>query len=121
MMKPHQKKILIADDDPAILDVLTLYLEDMGYKVEATQDGETLHTFENGLPDILVLDIWMSGWHGRDICRYLKSQAETCKLPILLVSANRETESIARAAGADDFLAKPFDLEKLLEKIERYL
>lgn len=121
MMKSRQKKILIADDDAAILDVLTLYLEDMGYEVQTTQDGGTLRALENDLPDMLVLDIWMSGWHGRDICRFLKSREETHKLPILLVSANRETESIAREAGADDFLAKPFDLEKLLEKIERYL
>lgn len=121
MMESRQKKILIADDDAAILDVLTLFLQDMGYKVETTQDGETLHTMGNNLPDMLVLDIWMSGWHGRDICRFLKSQEKTRHLPILLVSANRETENIAREAGADDFLAKPFDLDKLLEKIERYL
>lgn len=120
-MKPRQKKILIADDDPAILDVLSLFLKDMGYQVETTLDGETLRTLENGLPDLVVLDIWLSGWHGRDICRFLKSQEQTRKLPVLLVSANRETKSIAREAGADDFLAKPFDLEELLEKIERYL
>lgn len=80
--------------------------------------GDTLHTMGNYLPDMPVLDIWMSGWHGRDICHFLKSQEKTRHLPILLVSANRETESIAREAGADDFLAKPFDLDKLLEKIE---
>lgn len=71
-----------ADDNAAILDILTLFLEDMGYEVKTTQDGETLHTMGNDLPDMLVLDIWMSGWHGRDICRFLKSQKETRHLPI---------------------------------------
>jgi len=120
-MEPRQKKILIADDDLAILEVLTLFLEDVGYEVETTHDGFSLQAFEHGYPDLLLLDIWMSGWHGRDICRFLKSQEETRHLPILIVSANRETERIAREAGADDFLAKPFDLDVLLEKIQRYL
>ena len=120
-MEPQKKKILIADDDPAILDVLTLFLEEVGYKVETTLDGLTLQTFENGYPDLLLLDIWMSGWHGRDICLFLKSQEATKRLPIILFSANRETEQIAREAGADDFITKPFDLLGLLAKIERFL
>ncbi len=120
-MKSHQKKILIADDDPAILEVLTLFLEDVGYEVEATHDGRSLQAFEPGTADLLLLDIWMSGWNGRDICRFLKSQEQTRHLPIVLFSASKETERIAREAGADDFLAKPFDLDELLRKIERYL
>ena len=120
-MQQRKKKILIADDDPAILDVLTLFLEDVGYEVEGTTDGETLRHFPSGYPDLLLLDIWMSGWNGRDICLSLKSQDATRHLPILIVSANRETQHIACAAGADGFLAKPFDLDDLLKKIELYL
>lgn len=120
-MEQHQKKILIADDDPDILEVLTLFLEEVGYQVETTHDGLTLRSFEHGYPDLLLLDIWMSGWNGSDICRFLKSQEETRALPILLFSANRETEHIAREAGADDFITKPFDLADLQETIERYL
>lgn len=120
-MESDQKKILIADDDPAILEVLTLFLEGVGYEVETTSEGLTTQAFEHGYPDMLLLDIWMSGWNGRDICRSLKSQEETRHLPILLISANRETERIALEAGADDFIAKPFDLDKLLGKIERLL
>jgi len=120
-MGQRKKKIMIADDDPAILEVLTLILEEVGYEVETTHDGLTLRTFEHGPPDLLLLDIWMSGWHGRDICRFLKSQEATKSLPIVLFSANRETQQIAREAGADDFITKPFDLEDLLAKIEGYL
>lgn len=120
-MEDVRKTILIADDDPAILEVLTLYLEEVGYEVETTQDGLTLRTFEQGLPDLLLLDIWMSGWHGREICLFLKSQEATKRLPIVLFSANRETERIAREAGADEFVTKPFDLADLLSTIERCL
>src|SRR5262249_52185888 len=98
-MESDQKKILIADDDPAILEVLTLFLEGVGYEVETTSEGLTSQAFEHGYPDMLLLDIWMSGWNGRDICRSLKSQEETRHLPILLISANRETGRIAREAG----------------------
>jgi DNA-binding response OmpR family regulator len=75
----------------------------------------------NGYPDLLLLDIWMSGWNGRDICIFLKSQEVTQHLPIVLVSANRDTEKIARDAGADDFMTKPFNLDELVEKIEKYI
>lgn len=120
-MERNKKTILIADDDPAILDVLTLFLEEVGYKVETIDEGATFRAFSNGYPDLLLLDILMSGWNGRDICLSLKSQEATRHIPIILVSANRETEKIAKEVGADDFLAKPFDLDDLLGKIERYL
>lgn len=120
-MERDRKKILVADDDPAILEVLTLYLEEVGYEVETTDDGLTLRSLGQNLPDLLLLDIWMSGWHGRDICRFLKSQEATKALPIILFSANRETQQIAKEAGADDFIIKPFDLPKLLKTIERHL
>ncbi len=120
-MEHRKKKILIAEDDPVILEMLTMFLEEVGYEVETTYDELTLRTFEHGLPDLLLLDIWMSGWHGKDICLFLKSQEATKRLPIVLCSANQETEQIAKEAGADDFITKPFDLADLLAKIERYL
>src|SRR5579884_3220359 len=71
--------------------------------------------------DLLLLDLWLSGWSGRDICISLKSQEATRHLPIILISANNETEKIAHEAGADDFLAKPFNLDEVQEKIENFL
>ncbi len=120
-MQERKKRILVADDDVDILEVLTLILEESGYEVETTSDGNTLRTVEQHMPDLLLLDIWMSGWHGRDICRFLKSQEATKNLPIVLFSANRETQQIAAEAGANDFIMKPFELGNLLETIERYV
>ena len=120
-MEQQKKKILIADDDPGILDAVMMFLEEFGYEVEITNDGGTLHEFRHGYPDLLLLDIWMSGWNGRDICMALKSQATTKNLPIILFSANKDTAKIAKEAGADDFLAKPFDMDELLAKIAYYL
>jgi CheY-like chemotaxis protein len=120
-MEQSKKKILVADDDLAILDVIKMFLEEVGYEVEVTDDGARLYDFQEGQADLLLLDIWMSGCNGRDVCSYLKSQEATKHLPIILFSANNSMEKSARAAGADDFLAKPFDLDELLDKIESYL
>jgi CheY-like chemotaxis protein len=120
-MERRKKKVLIADDDPAVLDVLTMFLEELGYEVDSTEEGARIGTFPSGMPDLLLLDIRMSGWNGCDLCRHLKNQEATRQLPILLFSADREVETMAREAGADDFLDKPFDLAALLQKIERWL
>jgi DNA-binding response OmpR family regulator len=118
MNKP--KKIMIADDDPAIVDFMSISLEFEGYEVSSTLDGATLLTMESELPDVLLLDIWMSGVDGRDICRKLKQKSVTSKMPIVMISASRDIAVSAMEAGADDFLAKPFELDHLIRKIEQY-
>jgi len=112
------KKIMIADDDPGILDALGIMLEFEGYHVTSINNGTALLNMESDLPDLLLLDIWMSGTDGRDICRLLKQNKKTCMLPIVLISASNDIERSARAAGADDFIAKPFEINDLLEKIK---
>lgn len=112
---------MIADDDPGILDAVSIMLQYEGYEVRSTLNGADLLTMESGLPDLLLLDIWMSGNDGRDICRYLKQQALTSTLPIVMISASRDIERSAMEAGADDFLAKPFDMDDLINKIEQHI
>lgn len=118
-MKP--KRIIIADDDPGILDAVGILLEFEGYEVCSTPDGAALLTMENGFPDLVLLDIWMSGVDGRDICRQLKQQPHTSDIPVVLLSASNDIARSAIEAGADDFLAKPFDMADLLQKIEKYV
>ncbi len=108
------KKILIADDDPAILDVVTIILEDAGYEVSSTEKGEELMNLSGLLPDIILLDIWMLGKDGSDICRHLKTNPETKNIPVVIVSANREIKKIASECLADDYLAKPFEIDDLI-------
>lgn len=117
----NKKKILIADDDPAILEALSMMLEDEGYEVLTTVDGATVGMMFEEQPDLLLLDIWMSGQDGRDICKALKAQDTTRHIPIIMVSANRDTMEISQKAGADDFIAKPFERDMLLAKIEEHL
>ena len=119
--KKQSKKILLADDDPAIVDSMQMILETMGYCVETTIDGETVMKMEEELPDLLLLDIWMSGQDGREICKSLKSKKDTQNIPIIMISANRDTAKIAKESGANDFLAKPFEMNDLLAKVEKYI
>lgn len=115
------KKILVADDDPAILHSVKMLLEDEGYDVETAVGDRTAQAVTDHLPNLILLDIWMSGMDGRDICKRLKSQASTKDIPIIMISAHQDTEMIAREAGADDYVLKPFDIFKLLGKIEQYV
>jgi DNA-binding response OmpR family regulator len=115
------KRILVADDDPGIGDMLQLMLEEAGYDVAILRDGHAVQQMQEPFPDLLFLDIRLSGTDGRTICRYLKSQEATRSLPIILLSASKDTRQMARDAGADDFLAKPFEMADLLALIAKYL
>lgn len=115
------KKILIADDDPAIVESICLILTEFGYTVDATTDGETIYKMKKNFPDLLLLDIWMSGQDGRKICKYLKDNKTTKHIPIVMISASRDIQKSAHEAGADDFLAKPFDMNELLDKVTKWV
>jgi len=117
-MSVKQKKIMIADDDPGIVDAVEMILEFEGYEVTSTVDGSTVLDMREDLPDLLLLDIWMSGEDGRDICKKLKQDPLTKNIPVIMISASRDIKQSAIDAGADDFLAKPFEMNDLLKKIE---
>jgi len=117
-MSPKHKKIMIADDDPGIVDAVEMLLEFEGYEVTSTVDGATVLDMKEELPDLLLLDIWMSGEDGRDICKKLKLTPATKNIPVIMISASRDIKQSAMESGADDFLAKPFEMNDLLQKIE---
>ncbi|MHB1086728.1 MAG: ATP-binding protein [Minisyncoccota bacterium] len=116
-----KKKVLIADDNPAILESMTLILEDAGYDVITTVNGQTEQFAQEYLPNVILLDIWMSGQDGRDICKRLKIHKLTRRILIIMISANKDTEKIAKAAGANGFLAKPFDMRDLLKAVATHV
>jgi len=113
------KKIMIADDDPGIVDAIEAILEFEGYQVTTTTDGADVLDLKDDLPDLLLLDIWMSGEDGRDICKKMKQLEATRNIPVIMISASRDIKNSAMAAGADDFVAKPFEINELLDKIKR--
>ena len=112
---------MIADDDPAIEDLLSAMVEYGGYHTVVTDASQLLCMKEKELPDLILLDVWMNGVDGREVCRQLKQQESTRHIPIIIISASRGINRSALQSGADDFLEKPFEMVTLMEKIEQQL
>lgn len=115
-------KILVAEDDEAIIEVMKIILQDANYTVftaDNSTDIKTIIAEQN--PHVLLLDIWLSGENGGDIARGLRADEKTKKLPIIMISANNETEKIAKEVGAQGFLQKPFNIDELLAIVDKQL
>lgn len=115
------KKILVADDDHSIIDAMQILLENEGYEVIATTDGNAIRELYKQSPSLVFLDIWMSGINGNEVCSKLKSDLSTRNIPVIIFSANRDTEEIALQCGADGFLSKPFEIKELMDIVHTYL
>ena len=116
-----KKRILIVDDSPAILDVMKLALEMVDCEVSTSLTGACLQQLERNLPDLILLDVLLSGEDGGEICRRLKSDELTRHIPVILISAHIGLCQRASDCGADHFLIKPFRLTELREMVKKYL
>lgn len=117
-----KKTILVCDDDDGILDVVTIILNEMGYKVIALCDSEEVLTFvEHSPPDLILLDLWMPNISGEELTVKLKKNIKSQLIPIIIISASKDTEKIASDSGADDCLIKPFDIEELENMVKKYI
>ena len=113
-----EKCILVADDEPDIIEILQTMLEDAGYKVETTLRGDEVEQLaEEVQPDLIILDILILGKDGRDLAKSLKSHEKTRHIPILMISAHPYAEKGIQEVGDADFLAKPFDMDDLLTRV----
>jgi CheY-like chemotaxis protein len=114
------KKILVCDDDQDILDLVTLVLEDT-FQVTAEIDSTQLMQRAAVLkPDLILLDMWMPHLRGDQLTTALKKQPGSSSIPVVIFSASKDGREEAFSAGADAFLAKPFDIDELSNIAERY-
>ena len=116
-----KKKIMFIDDDESILEIMHIVLEGEGYDVETSLNVQPLHHFNGNLPDLILLDVLLSGEDGIEVCRRLKSQEKTKDIPIILLSAHSSASKTAQNSGADAFLDKPFDIDVLVEMVRKHL
>jgi len=119
-----QKKILIADDNENIREALTYLLEDEGYSLSTAKDGaETLVKTRELHPDILFLDIMMPEINGYDVCRIIKNDPELKRIYVIMLTAKGQVaeQERGRAAGADEYIVKPFSPMEILAKIKDIL
>lgn len=115
-----KKKILVFDDDESIVDVLSIILKEEGYLVLPATNGEdALSLIIQNRPDLILLDIMMSGMDGRIFSKKIKRIKGVKSIPIIIISANAKTESIAREIKAVDFIIKPFELSEVIEKVKK--
>lgn len=117
-------KILIADDNPANVELLEVYLSDLDCETAVAVDGrDTLNKVKAFQPDLILLDIMMPKLSGFEVCKTIKDDPATSDIMVLMVTALNEPGDIERAvfAGCDDFLSKPINKLELLKRVENML
>lgn len=117
------KHILVVEDNHAILDVITLILQSEAYKVDSMSKSATLlDKIEEFQPDLIILDIMLPDGDGRELLATLRKKPETATIPVLMISAKYTEQNIEHGEfKPNGFLAKPFDIDNLLDKIEGIL
>ena len=117
------KKILIIDDDPDILELLKIIFRDSGHEVVFSQTAMDMAYITVLHPDLILLDVRLTGSSrtGADICKELKTNPLTQKLPVLLCSGEYNLPEIARDCSADMYLVKPYELADLLSEVNKFL
>lgn len=117
------QRILVVDDDQDILEVLKYILEESGYVVDTLSDGHLLFDkIHEHTPDLILLDIMLGTVDGRELCKAIKSNEDTHKIPVIMVSASHTATGYFNAdLGPNDFVAKPFDINDLLDTVHKQL
>ncbi|MDN3547838.1 response regulator transcription factor [Mucilaginibacter aquaedulcis] len=111
-------RILIVDDDPDLLEILSYLLTSSGYEVQTLSKGDAIFEHIAAFqPDLILMDVMLAGMDGREICKGIKANPQTL-MPVILISGTHDLSLTLTQTGApDDFLAKPFDLDELLKKV----
>ena len=122
--KTMNPKVLVVEDEPDILELISYNLEQAGFEIIAAEDGETaLKLAEEELPSIVALDLMLPGLDGLEVCRLLKQNGATREIPVLILTAR--TEEVDRIVGlelgADDYVVKPFSPRELVLRIKAIL
>jgi DNA-binding response OmpR family regulator len=116
--------IVVADDDPDILDLVSFRLERSGYEVVRATDGEeALRVVTERLPDLAVLDVMMPKLTGYQVIERIRQEPETERIPVILLTARAQEADVERGfdAGADDYIRKPFSPQELRARVQAIL
>ena len=118
----NEMKILVIDDDPDICTMIKMVLDYHGYTaMDADTEEKANSILGSNEINLIIMDMLLSGVDGSDICRRLKQNPRTASIPVLMFSAHPNAKKICIAAGADDFIRKPFEMNELLEKITSHI
>lgn len=111
---------MICDDDIAILEMVEIILEDTSFVVSTEADSRKLvQRLHEENTELLLLDLWMPVISGEDILKTIRTEPKLNNLKVMVMSAGRDAQIVAMGAGANKFIAKPFDIEDLIDQLER--
>ena len=119
-----KEKILIVDDEESILELLRYNLEKNGYRVDTADTGEdAIAAARASHPDLVILDLMLPGIDGLEVCKILKNDPNTSRVPILMLTAKGEDADIVTGLelGADDYVTKPFSINVLIARVRALL
>jgi len=118
------KKILIVDDEPDIVELISYNLKKEGFHISTALDGEeALQKVRAGHLDLIILDLMLPGIHGMELCRILRNNPKTAHVPIIMLTAKGEESDKIRGleTGADDYMTKPFSPKELIARVKAIL
>lgn len=117
------KRILIIEDDIDILSIFEMILEEEGYELLLKQTGLPLEEAILFKPDLILLDVRLEGFPklGTEICTEFKESRELANIPMILISSEHNLEVLADGCHADGFLSKPFQIDKLINKVKEFI
>jgi DNA-binding response OmpR family regulator len=116
------KRVLVIDDNTDILWVVAIILKKYDFEVLALPGGEeALRKVKHFAPDLILLDVFLSGMDGIEVCNKLKGNALTREIPIIMFSAHTNFSDVSKFCNADDFISKPFDVHELVGKIQDHI
>lgn len=119
-----RKKILIVEDEESLLKLESILLTSKGYDVKGVSNGQAaLDAISEEHPDLVLLDIMLPEIDGFEVCRRIKSQENTRHIPVIMLTAKKSREDMARGekVGADWYITKPFKSAMVIETIQRFL
>ncbi|MGQ9569419.1 MAG: response regulator transcription factor [Thermodesulfovibrionales bacterium] len=119
-----QKKILVVDDELDLIETIRFQLETEGFNVISAYNGEdALNLARTENPDLILLDIMLPKLDGYKVCRLLKFDEKYKNIPIIMLTARAQEKDkiIGLETGADEYITKPFDMDKLLERVKAHL
>ncbi|MBL3658361.1 response regulator [Fulvivirga sediminis] len=117
-----KKRVLICDNDPDIVELVSLILKRKGFDVFSSDNCNKVNQkIEQYHPDLIIMDLWIPDLGGEKATEMLKNSTDYKHIPVVILSANNEIANIAKRSGAEDYLAKPFHIESLVKKVNRYI
>lgn len=115
-----KKKIVVIEDNHDILELLGFILENEDYEVLASANSEPIKSLEEINPHLILLDENLGAERGHQLCLKIKTNQSTAHLPVILISAVNDLPEIASRCKADNYIAKPFLIEELLNLVQQY-